>query len=179
MTQLTLDIEPAYEMSQQVSLGVPLDEIEDGLDELFSAGYSVSVFTDWYSGEANVWLKRRVDRPALKWSAGRQAQHTVHPVPGMSPDLCTEQLGVVGPWHERLAHFRPRPTPEAGSELQSEVFLPRHVAQRAISALREIGSLFAPALLVSEMRTVRGRRPLVESRLRSGLRHISFHMDGQ
>lgn len=156
VTQLTLDIEPAYDMSQQVTLGVPLDDIEDGLDDLFSAGYSVSAFTDWYGGEASVWLKRRVDHPALKWSAGRQAQQAVHPVPGMSPGLCTEQLGVVGPWHERLPHFRPTPTLEAGNELQSEVFVPRHVAQRAISALREIGSLFAPVLLVSEMRTVRG-----------------------
>ncbi len=154
VTHLTLDIEPAYEMSQQVHLGVPLDEIEDGLDDLFSAGYSVSAFTDWCSGEASVWLKRRVDQRALTWSAGRHAQHTVHPVPGMSPDLCTEQLGVVGPWHERLAHFRPKPSPGAGNELQSEVFLPRHVAREAISALREIGSLIAPELLISEMRTV-------------------------
>ena len=77
---------------------------------MFGAGYSVSTFTDWHSGEASVWVKRRVDHPVLKWSAGRPAQHTVHPVPGMSPDLCTEQLGVVGPWHERLAHFRPTPT---------------------------------------------------------------------
>ena len=155
VTQLTLDIEPAYEMSQQVIVGVPLDELEDGLDDLFSAGYSVSAFTDWCSGEASVWLKRRIDQRVLKWSAGRHAQHTVHPVPGMSPDLCTEQLGVVGPWHERLAHFRPKPSPAAGNELQSEVFLPRPVARRAVSALREIGSLIAPVLLISEMRTVR------------------------
>jgi xylitol oxidase len=39
--------------------------------------------------------------------------------------------------------------------LQSELFLPRDVAPRAIVALREIGSLLAPALLVSEVRTVR------------------------
>ena len=74
---------------------------------MFGAGYSVSVFTDWYSGEASVWLKRRVDQPAVDMVRRQHAQHTVHPVPGMSPDLCTEQLGVVGPWHERLAHFRP------------------------------------------------------------------------
>ena len=156
VTQLTLDIEPAYEISQQVNLGVPLDDIEDGLDDVFGAGYSVSAFTDWYSGEASVWVKRRVDQPASKWSAGRPAHHAVHPVSGMSPDLCTEQLGVVGPWHERLAHFRPKPTPGAGNELQSEVFVSRRVAQRAASELREIGSLLAPVLLVSEMRTVRG-----------------------
>jgi xylitol oxidase len=56
---------------------------------------------------------------------------------------------------ERLPHFRPGATLEAGHELQSEVFLPRDVAGQAIRSLREIGDLFAPALLVSEMRTVR------------------------
>jgi len=94
VTQLTLDIEPAYEMSQQVNLGVHLDEIEGGLDEMFSAGYSVSAFTDWSSGEASVWLKRRVAQDVLKWSVGGHAQHRVHPVPGMSPDLCTSSWGL-------------------------------------------------------------------------------------
>jgi xylitol oxidase len=155
VTQFTLEVEPAYEMSQRVHLGVPLDEIHDHFDDVFSAGDSVSAFTDWCSGEATVWVKRRVDRPASNWTAGRHAARKVHPIPGMSPDLCTEQLGVVGPWHERLTHFRPRPAPGAGNELQSEVFLPRRVAQQAITALSEMGSLLAPALLVSEMRTVR------------------------
>jgi xylitol oxidase len=153
--ELTLDIEPAYEISQQVSFRVPLDEIENGLDGVFGAGYSVSVFTNWLSGEASVWVKRRVDRPVSNWSAGRQAQHMVHPVPGMSPSLCTEQLGTVGPWHERLPHFRPKSAPGSGNELQSEVFLPRRAAQQAISELREIARLFAPVLFVSEMRSVR------------------------
>ena len=155
VTELTLDIEPAYEMSQRVHLGIPLEVLQDQTDDVFSAGYSVSAFTDWYSGEASVWVKQRADKPVSKWIAGRQAQHRIHPVPGMSPQLCTEQLGIIGPWHERLPHFRPKSALKAGNELQSEVFLPRNVAQRAITELREIGSLLAPVLLVSEIRTVR------------------------
>jgi alditol oxidase len=152
---LTLDVEPAYEMSQRVHLGVPLQEIHDQLDAVFSAGYSVSAFTDWCSGEANVWVKRRVDRPVPNWTVGRQASRGVHPIPGMSPDLCTEQLGAVGPWHERLPHFRPGPARGAGNELQSEVFVPRLVAQQAIAALSDMGSVFGTALRISEIRTVR------------------------
>jgi xylitol oxidase len=155
VTQLTLDIEPAYQMSQQVHLGVPLQVLEDRLDDVFSAGYSVSAFTTWDSGEANVWVKRRTDQLGLGWTAGKPAHYRVHPVPGMSPELCTEQLGVVGPWYERLTHFRPASSLEAGNELQSEVFLPRTAAQRAVTTLREMGGLIAPALLVSEIRTVR------------------------
>jgi alditol oxidase len=155
VTQLTLDIEPTYEMSQRVHVGVPLDEIQGRLDDVFSAGYSVSAFTDWQSDEANVWVKRRIDRSISGWGPGREADRKVHPISGVSPDLCTEQMGIVGPWLERLPHFRPGATLEAGHELQSEVFLSRDVAAQAITSLREIGELFAPALLVSEMRTVR------------------------
>jgi xylitol oxidase len=155
VTQLTLDIEPTYDMSQRVHLGVPLDDIQCSFDDVCRAGYSVSAFTDWHSGEASVWIKRRVGEPVSTWDAGRQARHSVHPIPGLSPALCTEQLGVVGPWLERLPHFHPGATLEAAHELQSEVFLPRDVAEQAIRSLREIGELLAPALLVCEMRTVR------------------------
>jgi xylitol oxidase len=155
VTQLTLDIEPTYNMTQRVYLDVPLYEIQDRIDDVFSAGYSVSVFTNWHSSQASVWVKRRVDQPLSSWTALRQAHHAVHPVPRMSPDLCTQQLGAVGPWHERLPHFRPKQALGAGNELQSEVFLPRLAAREAIAWLREMGSIFMPALLISEMRTVR------------------------
>jgi alditol oxidase len=155
VTQLTLDIEPAYEMSQQVHLGVPFNELRDRLDDVFGAGYSVSAFTDWCSGEASVWVKRRVDQPPPDWTPGRPASQGFHPIPGMSPELCTDQLGTVGPWHQRLPHFRPTLARGSGNELQSEVFVPRRAAQDAITALSEMGDLFAPELLVSEIRAIR------------------------
>ena len=154
VTQLTLEIEPTYQMSQQVHLGIPLQLLEDRFDDVFGAGYSVSVFTNWHSGEGNLWVKRRTDQLALSWTGGTPARRRVHPVPGMSPELCTEQSGIIGPWHERLPHFCPNMGLKAGNELQSEMFVPRSAADQAIRALREIGALIAPALLVSEIRTV-------------------------
>lgn len=176
VTQLTLEIEPAYEMSQDVYLNVPLDELQGRFDDVFSAGYSVSAFTNWFDGEAGVWVKRRVDQPAVELTVGRSARHKVRPVPGTPAEWCTDQLGVVGPWHERLPHFRPDSTAKGGNELQSEVFLPRSVAERAITALREISSLFVPALLISEMRTV-GADDLWLSPVPSGLRGFPLHLD--
>jgi xylitol oxidase len=155
VTRLTLDIEPAFELAQRVYLGVPLDDVAAGLDEVFGAAYSVSVFTDWRSGEATVWLKHRTDQPGSGWAGGRPAPYPVHPVPGMPTGFATEQLGVPGPWHERLPHFRPAFTPSAGAELQSELFLPRASAPVALAALRGIGELLAPALQIAEVRTVR------------------------
>jgi xylitol oxidase len=45
-------------------------------------------------------------------------------------------------------------TPSAGEELQSEWFVPRARLAEAVSAVRGIGHLLAPELLVSEIRTI-------------------------
>ncbi|MFW6642369.1 FAD-binding protein [Nocardiopsis algeriensis] len=154
VTRLTLEIEPAFEVSQRVRVGVPLDEVADHVDDVFGAAYSVSLFTDWRD-EGTVWLKHRTDRPEGRWSGGRPARRPVHPVPGMPPEACTEQGGVVGPWYARLPHFRPELEPSAGEELQSEFYVPRESARDAFTALRGIGHLLAPVLHVAEVRTVR------------------------
>lgn len=154
VTRLTLDIEPAFELSQHVYLDVGLDEAAGRLDEVFGAGYGVSAFTDWRSGAAAVWVKLRPGHPATGWHGRRPAPHPVHPVPGRPPEYCTEQLGVPGPWHQRLPHFRPEHPPGAGRELQSELYLPRAAAPAAIAALRELGQEIAPVLHISELRTV-------------------------
>lgn len=155
VTRLTLSIEPAYTMTQTVRVSVPLDQVAAGLDDLFAAAYSVSLFTDW-RGDAHVYLKSRTDRPGTGWDLGQPAEVPVHPVPGMPADWCTEQLGAVGAWHERLPHFRAEFVPGAGKELQSEYFVARESAPAAFAALREIGDVVAPVIHVAEVRAVRG-----------------------
>jgi xylitol oxidase len=78
----------------------------------------------------------------------------VHPVLGGDPINCTEQLGVAGPWSERLPHFRSGFTPSSGKELQSEFFVGREDAIAAIEAVRELGGIISPLLLVCELRTI-------------------------
>jgi len=161
VTELTIDVVPTFDVAQYVYEGVPLGELIGRFEEVFSAGYSVSAFTNWL-GDAAVWLKLKVTedasqpvrRPESGWLGGRLADHAAHPIPGISAENCTEQLGVPGPWHERLPHFRPGFTPSAGAELQSEFFVPRSRAAEALSAVRELGSLIAPVVQISEVRTV-------------------------
>jgi xylitol oxidase len=157
VTELTLAIEPTFTVAQEVRLDVPLDEVASAWDDVFGAGYSVSVFTDYASGLGRVWLKRRLDGPAGSgWLGGRPATITEHPVPGADPAACTAQLGVPGPWHERLPHFRPDLVPSMGDELQSEFFVPRWAAPAALSALRTLGSAITPVLHIAEIRTIKG-----------------------
>ncbi|MBU3866262.1 FAD-binding protein [Streptomyces sp. 4503] len=159
VTAMTLDIEPTYDVAQWVWTGLPLDRLDDSFEEIFGAAYSVSVFTDWHSGEGVVWLKCRTDlpdppEPGQPWLGAVPADRHHHPVPAMPPLHCTEQLGAPGPWHERLPHFRPDFTPSNGDELQSELLLPRESASAAFAALRGLGDRIAPVVQVSEVRTV-------------------------
>ena len=158
VTRLTVDVVPAFDVAQFVHEGVPLAELISRFEEVFSAGYSVSAFTDWRSVAA-VWVKQRAaqaeaSRPAADWLGGHPAERAAHPIPGMPAENCTEQLGVPGPWHERLPHFRPGFTPSSGEELQSEFFVERSRAADALSAVRELGPLIAPVVQISEVRTV-------------------------
>lgn len=159
VTRLTLAVEPAFEVSQHVYTGVPLTEVAARFDEIFGCAYSVSAFTDHASGEARVWVKRRTaerdggTRPK-GWEGRTPADAAHHPIPGIPATHCTEQLGVPGPWFERLPHFRPDFTPSNGDELQSELLLPRAAAPEALAALRGLGERIAPVLQISEVRTV-------------------------
>ncbi len=160
VTRLTLSVEPTFEVSQHIFTGVPLVELATGFDQIFGCAYSVSAFTDYRSGTARVWVKRRTaerdgeTRRRADWEGRTPADAAHHPIPGIPPTHCTEQLRVPGPWHERLPHFRPDFTPSNGEELQSEVLLPRAAAPEALTALQELGPRIAPVLQISEVRTV-------------------------
>jgi xylitol oxidase len=72
----------------------------------------------------------------------------------MSPEALTEQLGIPGPWHARLPHFRMDHMPSAGAELQTEYLVPRHHATAALPAIAAVRDRFADLLQVSEVRTI-------------------------
>lgn len=155
---LTLDVEATYPVTQRVFTGLGWDAMTEHLDEITSAGYSVSLFTRWDDrGIVQVWLKHRTGRPTRNgetFFGARPAATTVHMLDGGSIDSVTPQLGVAGPWLDRLAHFRMAFTPSRGDELQSEYVVPRARALEAIAAVRRLGRRIAPLLQSGELRTV-------------------------
>ncbi|ASS68100.1 FAD-binding protein [Paenibacillus sp. RU4T] len=165
VTKVALDIVPAFEMTQHVYEQLPLEQLELNVEAILSECYSVSLFTDWKASSFNqVWLKRRVGDPASSdqpegfFHGAAAASGNRHPVPGHSGAVCSEQMGVAGPWHERLPHFRMDFTPSAGEELQSEYFVPRDKAIEALRAIDGIRELIAPLLYISEVRTIAADR---------------------
>jgi alditol oxidase len=154
---LTLDVLPAFEVRQYVYEGLPFAVLDEHLDDVLAGAYSVSLFTSWAGSTVDqVWVKSRHDAPPPErdWFTARPADGPRHPVPGISAAPCTEQLGVPGPWQERLPHFRPEFTPSSGVELQSEYLVPRRYAVAALHAVDAIRDQVAPVLQISEIRSV-------------------------
>ncbi len=160
VTALTLDVQPTYDVSQTVYENIPFDPDLHDLDNILGSGYSVSIFTLWDRPVFDqVWVKSRVApmRPTDVPDVLRRASLATrqrHPLTSLCGDVCTTQLGVTGPWHQRLPHFRLDFSPSAGDELQSEYFVDRAFAVPAMHALNELRAHISPHLLVSELRTV-------------------------
>jgi xylitol oxidase len=160
VTTLTLRIEPSYEVRQDVYEDLPLEAFARHFDELTESARSLSFFTEWRGPTIDqVWLKRRLvdaqasmPRPDL-FGAGLATQDR-HPIRGIDAAACTPQLGLAGPWHERLPHFRMGHTPSTGDELQSEYLVPREHAVDAVLALDAIRDRIRPLIQVTEIRTV-------------------------
>ncbi|NJC10774.1 xylitol oxidase [Micromonospora profundi] len=153
VTRLTLDVVPTFDLRQYVRL----DLAPEALDEALGSAYSVSVFTDWRTPRLReVWRKQSTDQspPEADWLGTTAADEPRHPVLGMPTENCTPQLGVPGPWHERLPHFKLGFTPSSGDELQSEYHVPRTSMAEVLAALAEVAHLIAPVLQVCELRTV-------------------------
>jgi xylitol oxidase len=164
ITQVTLAVQPSYMMRQQVFLKLPLSQLKDHFTEIVSAGYSVSLFTDWQSESINeVWIKDKVN-PEIKYRAmeefygAKAATKDLHPIIELSAENCTPQMGVPGPWYERLPHFKMGFTPSSGKELQSEYFIPRQHAVEAILAIQRLGNQIGPHLFITEVRTIAADR---------------------
>lgn len=160
VTKVTLDIQPTFMMTQHVYENLPLSELKDHFDEIQASGYSVSLFTNWQSQSIQeVWIKRKADdknakKPDTEWFGAKLATKNLHPIPELSAENCTEQMGVSGPWYERMPHFKMGFTPSSGKELQSEYYVPRKNAVEAIMAISKLGNQVGPHLFTSEIRTM-------------------------
>ena len=160
ITKLTLNLQPTFLVRQYVYENLPLAEFKQHFDTIEASAYSVSLFTDWQKQRMNeVWIKSRIDdtKPfdaAPTFFGATRATRNLHPIAELSPENCTEQMGVPGPWFERLPHFKMGFTPSAGKELQSEYFVPREHAVEAILAIERLRDHITPVLLISEIRAI-------------------------
>lgn len=160
ITRITLDIQPTYQMRQYVYENLSFTAMKDHFDAIQGSAYSVSLFTDWQNHNfSEVWLKTRTEKGQAfnakpEFFGAQLATKNLHPIAALSAENCTQQMGLLGPWYERLPHFRMGFTPSAGKELQSEYFVPRHHAVEAILAVERLHDQITPHLLITEIRAI-------------------------
>ena len=154
VTRVTLDIEPSYLVRQDAYPRLPWDRTLSDLDQIMSAAYSVSLFTDWSGPSLRAaWVKRRATDDASApddFFGARRAAGPVTIIDAPADNLTV--LGAAGPWSQRLPHFRLDSTPSNGDEIQSEYFVDRSHGAAALDAVRARAHLITPHLLVSEIR---------------------------
>jgi alditol oxidase len=157
VVRLTLDIQPAYLIRQDVYPGLSWDAVLGDLDATTRAGYSVSLFTRDWDADLTAFVKRRSEEGAApepvvdQWMGVARAGAQT---PILDVDPNTTAQGVLGTWFEGLPHFRVDSTPSSGDEIQSEWFVDRGEAPAAMAALRAVAPRFRDVLQVSEVRTI-------------------------
>lgn len=157
ISRLTLDVEPAYDVRQDVYTKIDWDAVISQLDVVMASGYSVSVFTTWDEPTVSrILVKSRIDADGavpdeLLGAARLTSEDPAIAALGANRTL---QGGVPGPWLHRLPHFRGDVEPSNGDEIQSEYFVARGDGPAAVSALRSLATEIAPHLIATEIRSV-------------------------
>lgn len=159
VTKVTLDLQDSFQVRQDLFQDLPLQSLQDNFEAIMASGYSVSLFTDWQKKLiSQIWVKRKVDAETRDlgddFYGAKAASKNLHPITSLSAENCTDQMGVPGPWYERLPHFKMGFTPSSGKELQAEYFVPRKNAVDAILALEKKGDLIYQQLMITEIRTI-------------------------
>jgi alditol oxidase len=161
VVRVTLDVQPTYLIRQDVYAGPAWDRALADLENVMSAAYSISLFTDWSGKQIQMaWVKRRLEQPA-QTTPGEFFGAPRDPGPPRLVDAPVDNLtivGVAGPWSERLPHFRIDSPPSNGDEIQSEYFVDRASGAAALEAVRRLSPLITPLLLVSEIRATAADR---------------------
>jgi len=162
VVSLDLDVEPTYDVRQDLYAHLRWSEVVERIDEVLESAYSVSVFGRWSDADpTEVLAKTRTtdDRGPADWTGGIEA------VPATTASLTLgagdhiTARGTPGPWSERLPHFRGDRQPSFGEEIQSEWFVPADSAEGALRAVTDLASTsggeLAALLIVSEIRAIR------------------------
>ena len=159
VTSLTLGVMPTFQVRQRVFAELPHEAFVAHFDEVMAAGYSVSAFGGWGAPRTwDIWRKSVADEddeltePELFGApAATQARH---PTLGQPPEYATDQLGVPGPWNERLPHFKLDFRPSTGAEIQSEWMVARAEGAAALAALDDLAPEIGAVCQGGEIRTV-------------------------
>ena len=158
VVRVELEIQPTFNLGQNVYLEMSRINFRNNFEEIMNSGYSVSYVTTWQQAvDGEVWVKfLEGTNPPKELFGSKPATEKLHLLKNHSAEPCNDQLGIIGPWHLRLPHFKMEFTPSSGTELQSEFFVEKSNASSALLALEAISEYISAPLMGSEIRTISG-----------------------
>jgi len=156
VVRVELEIQPTFNLGQNVYLEMSRINFGNNFEEIMNSGYSVSYVTTWQQDvNGEVWVKfLEGSNPPKELFGSKPATKKLHLLKNHSAEPCNDQLGIIGPWHLRLPHFKMEFTPSSGTELQSEFFVEKSNASSALLALEAISEYISAPLMGSEIRTI-------------------------
>ena len=156
VVRVELEIQPTFNLGQNVYLEMSRNNFRNNFEEIMNSGYSVSYVTTWQQAvDGEVWVKfLEGSNPPKELFGSKPATEKLHLLKNHSAEPCNDQLGIIGPWHLRLPHFKMEFTPSSGTELQSEFFVNKAQASSVLLALEAIADQISIPLMGSEIRTI-------------------------
>ena len=161
VTKVTLDVQPTFDVRQDVYVDLPMAQSGITSRPSSSAGYSVSLFTDWQKGRVNeVWVKRRVEqgRPITVdrefYGATARRRRTCIRSSSCRPRTAPSRWAYrargttacpTSAWGSRRAAARSC-SPSTSSRARNAV--------EAILAIERLRDHVSPHLMISELRTI-------------------------
>ena len=181
VTAMTLDLVPRFEMRQDVFHRLPFETVVEQLRRADGQRLQRQPVHP---------LERRCRRPSLAQGARRPPLPVAEFFGGTcragrlqpgggarSPYGTTAQMGVPGPWYDRLPHARIGALPADGYEYQSEYFVARADAPAAMRALKAIEAALHPVARRLGNPHHRRRRALAQHELPGRQRRLPL-LDG-
>ena len=180
VTTLTLDVEPTYDVRQDVFTDLPGTRCRDPPRRGHGAARtpSASSPTGPSAAVAQVWCKSRGDGARRTDSCGarRRRPGRCTPCPrAPPPSACTQQGGVPGPWFDGCRTSAWSSRPSRGEELQSRVPRAAHRGRwTRVGALRALGDA-ARAAAPGRPRSARSPPTTCGSAARTAATPSAFH----
>ncbi|KAI1704738.1 FAD binding domain-containing protein [Ditylenchus destructor] len=162
ITQVELEVEPTFNLTNYVFVNMPEEDIYNHFDEIENLGYSVQLFTDFSTPGVydQVWVWERSDANSdvgnlqNLYGASRSYEQ-VTPIDALPPTYIMDQ-GIEQPWYYGLVDYHLGLSGFDGAEIQTEYFLPYENAVPALQAMSNFSALINPRVYTMLVRTIKG-----------------------
>uniref|UniRef100_A0A915D0N9 FAD-binding PCMH-type domain-containing protein n=1 Tax=Ditylenchus dipsaci TaxID=166011 RepID=A0A915D0N9_9BILA len=161
ITEVTLQLEPTYNLAINVFENMSISELDNNMDDLIQAGHAVNLWSTFGTPGLldQVWITSKVDSNGVnaygnvsQLYGAPAATAQASPIAALPPTFVVPQMGIEGPWYERLTDYDLGLSGNEGHETQSEYYLAYDDFLPALKALQNLSAEINEVVYVSLFR---------------------------